>query len=265
MNIGFIGCGNMGGALAIAVSKIPSAKLYLCDTDVSKAAALQLATGGEISLLSELPERCDFIFLGVKPIGVGAVLSSIADALTKNPDCTLISMAAGVTIEKIEGFLKVKSPIIRIMPNTPVGVGCGMTVFSKNSLVTTEIKETFLEFMAQSGEVDEIPEKSIDAACAVAGCGPAFAYMFAEALAKGGEACGLDAEKAEFYAAQMMKGAAEMMLKTDKSPETLRENVCSPGGSTIEGVKVLFGKDMPGICEAAVKASYKRTKELGKA
>lgn len=264
MNIGFIGCGNMGGALALAVSEFPSAKLYLCDTDISKAAALQLATGGELSGIHELPEKCDFIFLGVKPMGIGAVLTSISDALTKKPDCTIISMAAGVTIEKLESFLKVKSPIIRILPNTPVAVGCGMTLFSANALVNAEIKADFLGFMALSGEVDEIAEENIDAACAVAGCGPAFAYMFAEALASGGEKCGLDPEKAKVYAAQMIKGAAEMILKTDKSPATLRENVCSPGGSTIEGVKILFEKEFPSVCEAAVKASFERTKELGK-
>ena len=264
MNRGFIGCGNMGGALALAISKTPSAKLYLCDTDISKSAPLQLATGGEIAEIQELPEKCDFIFLGVKPAGIGAVLSTISDALTKKPDCTVISMAAGITIEKLESFLKVRSPIIRILPNTPVAVGCGMTLFSANALVSKEIKEQFLDFMKESGKVDEIPEELIDAACAVAGCGPAFAYMFAEALANGGMACGLGSEKSITYAAQMMKGAAEMILKTDKSPKTLRENVCSPGGSTIEGVKVLFEKELPSICKTAVIASYERTKELGK-
>ena len=156
MNIGFIGCGNMGGALALAISNNPATKLYLCDTDVSKSAALQLATGGEIAEIHELAEKCDFIFLGVKPAGIGTVLSAISATLAKNPSCVLISMAAGVTIAKIESFLEIKAPVIRIMPNTPVAVGCGMTLFAANPRVSPDAKEEFLRFMKESGAVDEI-------------------------------------------------------------------------------------------------------------
>lgn len=264
MNIGFIGCGNMGGALALAVSKHPDAKIYLCDTDNAKTAALSLATGGEVADIYEVAEKCDYVFLGIKPLGATAVLATIKDKILKNERCTIISMMAGVKIEKIESILSARPPIIRILPNTPVTVGRGMTVFSTNLMVTEKSKQEFLDFMAASGTLSEIPEEKIDAACAVMGCGPAFAYMFADALAEGGVSCGLDEDEAILYAAEMMRGAAEMILQSTKTPERLREEVCSPGGSTIEGVKVLFAEEFPEICKKAVQASFKRTQELGK-
>ncbi len=263
MKIGFIGCGNMGGALALAVSKIQDTKIYLCDTDSSKAAALQLATGGEIADAFEIAEHCRYIFIGVKPAGIGALLGALSDTLAKNSDATLISMAAGVKIEKLESFLSQKMPIIRILPNTPVTVGCGMTVFSVNNLVTDDRKQDFLGFMKESGTVTEISEDEIDAACAVMGCGPAFAYMFADALAKAGEECGLSSADAIQFAAQMMKGSAEMVLKVSKTPDTLKNEVCSPGGSTIEGVHSLEASGFAKICRDAVIASFEKTKKLG--
>lgn len=264
MNIGFIGCGNMGGALALAISRASDAKLLLCDTDSAKAAGLSLATGGEVATIGEVAELCDYIFLGIKPAGCAPVLEAIKDTLAERSGYTLVSMMAGVPLERIESHLSVKPAIIRIMPNTPVSVGYGMTVYSCNSMVSDGIKAEFSAFMSESGLLAELPEEKIDAACAVMGCGPAFAYMFAESVANGGINAGLDKEDAILFAAQMMKGAAEMILKSGKTPERLREEVCSPGGSTIEGVKVLFDKELPGITEAAVKASFEKTKLLGK-
>ena len=264
MKIGFIGCGNMGGALALAVSRCADARLLLCDTDPCKAAALSLATGGEIATINEVAAECDYIFLGVKPIGCATVLGAIKDLLLSNTGCVLISMMAGVGISKIESFLDSKPPVIRIMPNTPVSVGCGMTVYSANAMVSDKIRAEFSDMMKESGMLYELPEDKIDAACAVMGCGPAFAYKFAAALAEGGTEAGLEANEALLFAAQMMKGAAQMLLCSEKTPERLCSDVCSPGGSTIEGVKTLDGNDFGRITKSAVAASFARTKELGK-
>ena len=264
MTVGFIGCGNMGGALALAVCRSADARLLLCDTDSSKAAALSLATGGEIATLTEVAERSDYIFIGVKPAGCESVLNAINSTLLSNTGCVLISMMAGVTIGKIEGLLASKPPIIRIMPNTPVSVGHGMTVYSANTMVSDNMRLQFANMMKQSGMIREIPEEKIDAACAVMGCGPAFAYKFAAALADGGVEAGLGEDEAILFAAQMMKGAAEMLLSTGKTPERLCSDVCSPGGSTIEGVKVLDKNGFSEIARSAVAASFARTKELGK-
>jgi pyrroline-5-carboxylate reductase len=264
MTIGFIGCGNMGGALALAVSRSSEAKLLLCDTDPSKAAALSLATGGKIATINEVAEKSDYVFIGVKPIGCASVLGTIKNAIFSNTGCVLISMMAGVTISKIESFFDSKPPVIRIMPNTPVSVGCGMTVYSANAMVSDKMRAEFSEMMKESGMLYELPEDKIDAACSVMGCGPAFAYKFAAALAEGGVEAGLDEDEAILFAAQMMKGAAQMLLRTDKTPERLCSDVCSPGGSTIEGVKVLDKKNFGEITRSAVAASFARTKELGK-
>ena len=251
-------------ALALAVSKSTDAKLLLCDTDSCKSAALALATGGEVATITEVATECDYIFLAVKPAGCAAAIDFIKNALRARDGYTIVSMLAGVTLATIEEYLGGKPPIIRIMPNTPVSVGCGMTVFSGNSMVSDGIRAEFLEIMKESGRLAELPEEKIDAACAVMGCGPAFAYKFAAALAEGGELAGLNSDEAIFFAAQMMKGAAEMLLTSGKSPSELVSNVCSPGGSTIEGVKLLDARDFGTIASDAVAASFKRTKELGK-
>jgi pyrroline-5-carboxylate reductase len=118
--------------------------------------------------------------------------------------------------------------------------------------------------MAHAGKVDLLEETLFDAATSVSGCGPAFAYMFADALAKGGAECGLPYDKAAEYAAQMMLGAARMLQNDSRTPEQLRIAVCSPGGSTIEGVQVLQENEMEQAVQDAVKASFERNKQLGK-
>ena len=263
MKIGFIGCGNMGGALAGAVSKYCGSDIYLCDFDGEKLRTLCDATGGKAICAKEIFEICDYIFLGVKPAAVPSVLSENAGMLSHNSKSVLISMAAGVKIEKIEKFLPTPHPVIRIMPNTPVAKGLGMTVYCKNDLVSEEQAAEFSAFMEPSGKLDYISEGLIDAACAVSGCGPAFAYMFIEALADGGVECGLPRDKALLYASQMLKGAAEMALSTGKHPGVLKDEVCSPGGSTIEGVHALEEGAFRATSIDAVKAAYEKTKKLG--
>jgi pyrroline-5-carboxylate reductase len=264
MKIGFIGCGNMGGALAEAISTVSGVEALVFDFDKEKTEKLKRSCGCIPTDAVELASTCDFIFLGVKPAAVGAAIEGIAEGLAKNANAVIISMAAGVTIEKIENYLPCPHPVIRIMPNTPVAVGAGMTVYAANSLLGEKEEDQFVSFMAATGALDKISEELIDAACAVSGCGPAFAYMFVEALAEGGAKCGLPKEKAMLYASKMIKGAMEMVEKTKKEPNRLKEEVCSPGGSTIEGVHALENGDFPGIGQGAVKAAFEKTKKLGK-
>ena len=168
------------------------------------------------------------------------VLSDIADELkSRKDDFVLVTIAAGLTTEKIRDFAKGEYKVIRIMPNTPCLLGVGMLLYTATKDVTSDELETFLADMKCAGVWDEIPENLIDAASAVSGCGPAFVYMFIEALADGGVKCGLPREKALKYAAQTLKGAAVMVEQTGKHPELLKDEVCSPGGSTIEGVAAL--------------------------
>ena len=139
-----------------------------------------------------------------------------------------------------------------------------MILYCYNALTTKEQTDAFLYAMSHAGKLELLDEDLFDAGTSVSGCGPAFAYLFADALAKGGEDCGLSYQQATALASQMLLGAALMLQEDGRSPDALREAVCSKGGSTIEGVKVMWEKDLAGIVRDAVKASYKRNQELGK-
>ena len=261
MKIGFIGCGNMGGALARAVSRVSYVKVCLYDKDADRALTLAREIDGEAMELSEIA-KCDYIFLGVKPNIIASVAEELGGALA--PKTTLITMAAGVKIEKLTEAIGAAHPIIRIMPNTPVAYGEGMILYCASEEVSDVALDKFRDFMKYAGELDMIPERLIDAGSAVSGCGPAFVYMFIEALADGGVAAGLPREAAMKYAAETVKGAAVTVLESGKHPGALKDAVCSPGGSTIEGVLALESGGMRGIVSDAVIAAYEKTLKLGK-
>ncbi len=266
--IGFIGAGNMGGALVLAASKAKNEyEILVADKFPEKVAELVKATGGKAKESSaiEITEKCDLIFLGVKPNFIEATLNEILPTLQKRESRpTLVSMAAGVKIEKIASITSKICPVIRIMPNTPVSVGEGMILYDICPVVTEEIENLFLDVLSCAGRLDKLPEELIDAGCALSGCGPAFVFMFIDALAKGAENCGLDRERAISYAVQTLIGSAKLLDSSDKTPTELRDAVCSPGGSTIEGVRTLNERDFDSIIQSAIKASFEKTKQLGK-
>ena len=221
--IGFLGCGNMGGAIARAVCKAADPQnVWLANRTAAKAEALAAELGCNTTINDEVAGRCDLIFLAVKQEMAGS-------------DC----------------------PVIRIMPNTPASVGAGMIQYCTSN-VTAEEEAEFLKLMAPAGRLDAVPEGLIDAASCVSGCGPAWVYQFIEALADGGVA------KAQEYAAQMVLGSAKLVLESGQHPGALKDAVCSPGGSTIQGVRVLEEKGLRGAVMDAVIASYNKTKEMGK-
>ena len=261
MKYGFIGCGNMGGALAKALIKSTNS-ILLSDPSPS-AQALADELGCQLVSNEYAALNCDRLFLAVKPQVMSAVLAPL-QVILREQKPLLITIAAGLEISKIESFVGCRLPIIRIMPNTPVAVGKGMITYCANDLVSEEMMKDFLQDMEFAGCMDQLPEKLIDAASALAGCGPAFMYMFMEALADGAVACGLPRQNAISYAANTMIGAAQMVLETGMHPGTLKDNVCSPGGSTIEGVKVLEEHGLRGAVMDCITAAYKRSQELGK-
>ena len=152
--------------------------------------------------------------------------------------------------------------MIRIMPNTPVAVGEGVIQYDCLDVTEVEVSQ-FRAMLAQGGLLDRLPEKLIDAGSAVSGCGPAFADLFLEALADGGVACGLPRAKAQAYAAQMLLGAAKLALESGQHPGQLKDTVCSPGGSTIAGVRALEQRAFRAAVMEAVEAAWKRNRELG--
>ena len=265
MTIGFIGAGNMGGALATAAAKaVGGNRLLVADADTQKAQALADVLGAAVADNATVAQQCAYIFLGVKPQMMEGVLTPLVPLFAaREQSPVLITMAAGLSVACIRQWSGVDT-VIRIMPNTPVAVGEGMIQYTAADEVSAAQKEAFTALMARAGRLDEIPERLIDAASSVSGCGPAFAYLFMEALADGGVECGLPRAQALEYAAQMMLGAAKMVLETDRHPGALKDAVCSPGGTTIAGVHALEAGGFRSLAMDAVTAAYDRTMELKK-
>ena len=261
MKYGFIGCGNMGSAIVKALYKTTN-DIMITDRSGKAhalAEALDIAYADAVTIASS----CERIFLAVKPQMMTEALKPLRKYFRENKPL-LITMAAGLEISKIQELAGCELPVIRIMPNTPVLVGKGMTLYCANDLVDESILEDFLDDMAFTGHMDAIAEHLIDSAGVVSGCGPAYMYMFAEALADGAVACGVPRAKALEYAAATLAGAGEMLLQTGEHPGKLKDNVCSPGGSTIAGVNVLEERAFRGAVMDCVKVAYRRNQELGK-
>ncbi len=254
----------MGGTLAKAAAKTEHT-IYLSDYNQEKLNTVAAELNATASTNDEIANICDMIFLGVKPQVLGEVLEPLKDIFkNRTTPFTIVSMVAGVTLQSVCDLAGGNFAVIRIMPNTPANVGCGMILYCKNDLATNDDIALFLDSMQFAGVCDFIDESLFDAATAVSGCGPAFVYMFIEALAEGGVNAGLPRDKALKLAAQTVLGAGKMVRDSGVDPTTLRENVCSKGGSTIEGVKSLFASDLNATVQKAVNASFERTKELGK-
>lgn len=263
MIVSFIGTGNMGSALATAVAKKRSSTVLLYDVDTDRADALAAKLEGRsVSLRDTLD--ADYLFLGVKPQVLPALAKDLAPHLKnalKAP--VLVTMAAGKSIAYVKSLLG-DYPVIRIMPNTPVSVGEGVLLYCTDGVPETAEKD-FASLMSEAGLVCSLPEEKIDAASALTGCGPAFVYLFLEALADGAVACGLPRDLSTRFAAATLKGAAALALKSGKGPGELKDAVCSPGGTTIEGVRTLEEKGFRGAAMDAVLAAYRKTLDLGKA
>ena len=266
IKFGFIGAGNMGGALARAVAlAVGSENVAVADKSLKTAQLLAEELKCSFCENNQIASNSKYIFLGVKPQVLPQVLEHLKPVLEKRNDrFILVTMAAGVKLSFFNDIFGKEYPIIRIMPNTPVSKGKGMIQYCENDAVFMDEINEFCDALKLAGRVDRLDEKLIDAASAVSGCGPAFAYLFAEALADAGVECGLPRNKALEYAGQMLSGAAELLLTTGKHPGVLKDEVCSPGGTTIAGVHALEDAGFRGAVMGAVKAAFDKTKELAK-
>lgn len=259
--VGLIGCGNMGSALAAAMEQ-QGRSIYLSNRTAAKAEALAQRIGGSVRTNQEIASSCDLIFLGVKPQMMPEVLAEIAATLAGRRDpFVLVTMAAGLTMETVQQLAGGPYPVIRIMPNTPVSIGQGMILYCATGVAPDALAE-FCGLLAGAGRLDALPEALIDAGSAISGCGPAFVYLFLEALADGGVACGLPRAKAQEYAAQTLAGAAELVLQSGQHPGALKDAVCSPAGTTIQGVRALERAGLRSAAMEAVIAAYEKTRAL---
>ena len=261
MKYGFIGCGNMGGAVARALARKCSDFSITDRSGRAVGLAVELCCGYTSS--EEIAQNAQRIFLAVKPQMMAGVLENLRPILQEKKP-VLITMAAGLTMDQIQDMCECDLPVIRIMPNTPVAVGQGLTLYCANELVSPEILADFLGDLEFSGAMDPVPEYLFDAAGTVSGCGPAYMYMFIEAMADGAVACGVPRKQAMEYAACTMLGAAEMILQSGQHPGALKDAVCSPGGSTIAGLKALEDGNFRATVMNCIMAAAKRNSELGK-
>ena len=263
---GFIGCGNMGGALVQAVAKaVAPEQIAVSDYDAQKVASFEKQLGVCAESTQNIARKCSFIVLGVKPQVLDEVLGELKPALEeRETECVLISMAAGIPIAHIEQRLGRPSAVIRIMPNLCAAVGAGMILYASNAQVLPGQVSDFMAAFAPAGVLDAIDEDKIDAASAVSGCGPAFVDLFIEALADGAVLCGLTRKQALLYAEQTVMGTAKTLLESGVHPAVQKDAVCSPGGTTIAGVQALETGAFRASVMAAVGASYRRTLEMKK-
>lgn len=262
---GFIGTGNMGGALARAVCRsVPGKNVFLSNRTYAKAAALASELGCTVEPDNRaVAAKAVYIFLCVKPQGMAEMLENIAPILRSRKDrFVLVNIAAGLDIRDIQDMAGADHPVINLKPNTPAAIGEGMSLYLCSSEVTEAEEATFLEAMEGSGRLSPLPEKLMDIGGALAGCGPAFVDMFIEALADGGVACGLPRDKAVELAAQMVAGSARLVLESGKHPGRLKDEVCSPGGVTIQGVRKLESSGFRSAVMEAVIAAYDKNRSL---
>ena len=260
---GFIGCGNMGGALAAVAAKAAGKDMIaVCDTDASKTAAHAAQYGTAPAGLAELAADSGYVFLGVKPQVMSAVLAELKELLPAEDLPVIVTMAAGIGIASVAKGLGGEGPrIIRIMPNMPCRIGEGMVLYACGEGVTEEEKAGFLRLLDGAGRFAELPERLIDAGCALSGSGPAYAFIFIEALADAGVECGLPRETAQTLAAQTLLGSAASVLEYG-NPAAQKDAVCSPGGTTVAGVHALEDRGFRSAVMAAVAAGYRRALEL---
>lgn len=262
--LGFIGTGNMGGALARAacVTTDP-AKIILSNRTREKAEALAAELGCNLGSM-EAAAGAKYIFLGVKPKDMEACLGELAPVLwARTDEFVLVSMAAGLDTAAIQRMAGGGYPVVRLCPNTPVAIGKGLVAWCAKDAAPSQTKE-LAEIMAGCGLWDECPENLMDTASVLGGCTPAYAYLFIEALADGAVCAGMPRAQALSYAAKAVEGAAALCAESGKHPGKLKDEVCSPGGSTIEGVLTLEKMGFRAAASQALLASVEKTKKMGK-
>ncbi|WP_030015202.1 pyrroline-5-carboxylate reductase [Curtobacterium sp. S6] len=272
--IAFLGTGSMNGSIMSG--------LLAGGTDPGTVRATTRSAASASRLVDSLPEEhrgvtvtsseddpsanahavdgADVVLLGVKPKGILDLAAEIKDALA--PDALVLSVAAGIDLEMLEGELREGQPVIRSMPNTPSRVGRGVIALAPGAHCSDEQLRLAHTVLQNSGTVIDVEEKQLDAVTGVSGSGPAYAFFLAEAMQKAGESMGLDAETARLLAKETVAGAGELLHADDADPEALRKAVCSPNGTTERAINVFAEGGLIELTEKAAKASAHRNAEM---
>jgi len=265
LKIGFLGAGKMATALAkgfINARLVKAGQLVAADPYPGAREHFAAETGATTFATNlEAAQAADILFLATKPDQAAGALAEISGAF--GTQHLLISIAAGVTLAKLESALPAGARVIRVMPNTPALVGAGASAFAAGKNATAADTETAQKLLSAVGVALPVKENLLDAVTGLSGSGPAYVYQFIEAMSDGGVAAGLPRDVATRLAAQTVLGAAKMVLETGQHPGALKDQVTSPGGTTIEGLHELEKGRLRATVMNAVRAATDKSKKLG--
>jgi pyrroline-5-carboxylate reductase len=265
--ISIIGGGNMGEVIAagiVSAGLIPATDLTITDVVTERLDYLKKKYGIAVSSNNKTTVKgTDIVILAVKPQMMGTVLSELAPAVTKSK--LIISIAAGIPVSLIEGYVKKGTPVIRVMPNTPALIGEGAAALAAGTTASEADLALARKIFDSVGVTVTVNEELMDAVTGLSGSGPAYGFIIIEALSDAGVKMGLARDVALKLAAQTMAGAAKLCLAGDRHPGQLKDMVTSPGGTTIAGIKALEEGKLRATLMEAVEAATLRSKELGKA
>ncbi len=264
MKVGFIGCGNMARAIINGIlSKGMLTRQELCASDTSDQAMAYIREGLGIRAEGNnaaVARWADILILAVKPVFMEAVIEDIKDAVDENT--VVVTLAPGKTLEWLTDRFGKKVKLVRTMPNTPAMVGEGMSALCPGELVTEEEKNRVCGLFESFGKAEIVPERLMDAVCGVSGSAPAFVFLFLEAMADAAVAEGMPRAQAYAFAAQTVLGSAKLMQESGKHPGELKDMVCSPGGTTIEGVAVLEDAGFRSAVISAIRTATAKSREM---
>lgn len=264
MTIGFIGGGNMATALIsglISSQKVKPEEIYVYDVDAEKLEAMKNELKiNSSSSVSELEQTVEIVVLSVKPNIMPVIFSELEGIDSK----LYISIAAGITLESLAKGIGADKRIIRTMPNTPALVGCGMTVITPNANVSPSEVDMVEDLLSGIGDTVRLDEKYMNAAIALHSSSPAYIYMLIDAMADSGVKYGLPKNVALKLAAKAVEGSAKMVLESDEHPMKLKDNVCSPGGTTIAAVCDLESSGFRASIQSAIDACIQKADNMSK-
>jgi pyrroline-5-carboxylate reductase len=262
--IGFIGCGNMAQAMIGGILKnalVPTNQMIVSNRSLGKLENFQKDFPIRITTHNrEVAKAADILFLAVKPNVYPQVISEIKDDIKDN--VLIINIAAGVTLQQTEALFGKTIKVIKAMPNTPSLVGEGMAGLCSNNEVNSDEREVILQIFQSFGRAQFVDESLMDAVTAVSGSAPAYVYLFIEAMADAAVKEGMPRAQAYQFAAQTVRGAAQMVLETGKHPGELKDQVCSPGGTTIEAVTTLEKTGFRQSVIAAMETCSQKSKKM---
>lgn len=264
MKIGFIGCGNMASAMIagiLARGEVKNSDITVYD--VSKEALDKISKKHGINIAgcnSEVVQSSDIIIMAIKPVYMEEAIHEISSSV--GADKVIVTLAPGKTLSWLGDTFGKNIKIVRTMPNTPAMVGEGIAALCGNELVSDEELKSVKGIFESFGQAEIVPERLIDAVCGTSGSGPAFVFMFIEAMADAAVAEGLPRPQAVKFAAQTVLGSAKMVLESGRHPGELKDMVCSPGGTTIEGVATLESMGFRSAVIEAVRAAAEKSRGL---